>query len=101
MGGEGETVRGDLIAHTAAESPPDAAIRSTMPAEIAKLLESLDERAREVIRLRFGLDGGEGLSLEAIAGRLNLTRERIRQIESLALNKLREHSNGSAARELL
>jgi len=69
--------------------------------ELLTLLKPLRPREREVLRLRFGLDRGQGRTLEEVGARLHLTKERIRQIESLALCKLRHPSGGTDARQLL
>jgi RNA polymerase primary sigma factor len=60
----------------------------------AELLDELDERERTILRLRFGLGDGQALTLQEVGQRMNLTRERIRQIERLALAKLRERLAG-------
>ena len=62
------------------------------PAEIEKLLAPLDERERQILALRFGLDRGEPRTLEEVGEYFNLTRERIRQIEARAMSKLRHPS---------
>jgi RNA polymerase sigma factor (sigma-70 family) len=59
------------------------------PEEIERLLAPLDELEREILRVRFGLDGGEPRSLEEVAEIFNLTREQIRNIEARAMSKLR------------
>lgn len=58
---------------------------------VLELIKKMDEREATVLRLRFGLDGQEPMTLKQIGERLGLTRERVRQIESEALAKLREH----------
>jgi RNA polymerase sigma factor (sigma-70 family) len=70
-------------------------------AEIARLLAPLDEREREILKLRFGLDRGEPRTLEEVGEHFNLTRERIRQIEARAMSKLRHPSSDTGARDLL
>ena len=57
--------------------------------EVQELLESLNDRERQVIRLRFGLEDGKTHTLEEIGDELNVTRERVRQIEARAMEKLR------------
>ena len=57
--------------------------------EVKELLESLNDRERQVIRLRFGLEDGKTHTLEEIGDELNVTRERVRQIEARAMEKLR------------
>lgn len=69
--------------------------------DLLVLLAPLRPREKEVLRLRFGLDRGYPRTLEEVGVRLHLTRERIRQIESVALCKLRHPAGGSNARELL
>ena len=65
------------------------------------ILERLDPREREVLRLRFGLDRGEPRTLEEVGVEFGLTRERIRQIEARAMSKLRHPAADRLARELL
>ena len=72
-----------------------------LPDEIARLLAPLDEREREILKLRFGLDRGEPRTLEEVGEHFNLTRERIRQIEARAMSKLRHPSSDTGARDLL
>jgi RNA polymerase sigma factor (sigma-70 family) len=84
-----------------AESPFDAAALALLGDEIGKLLSPLDEREREILRLRFGLDRGEPRTLEEVGEFFSLTRERIRQIEARAMSKLRHPSSDTGARELL
>ena len=54
-------------------------------------LDTLTEREQKVLKLRFGLEDGRPRTLEEVAGELNVTRERIRQIEAMALRRLRPH----------
>ena len=63
-----------------------------MKEEVSELLEVLNERERQVIRLRYGLDGGRTHTLEEIGEQLNVTRERVRQIEARAMEKLRTNA---------
>ena len=65
---------------------------SLLPAAIEKLLRLLDDRERRILALRFGLDRGEPRTLAEVGEHLNLTRERIRQIEARAISKLRDHA---------
>jgi RNA polymerase sigma factor (sigma-70 family) len=93
---------GDMVADSSAIDPADAAVDSLLPQEIARLLSALDDRERQILRLRFGLDQGEPRTLEEVGEHFNLTRERIRQIEARAMSKLRHPSaDGDVARGLL
>jgi RNA polymerase sigma factor (sigma-70 family) len=83
------------------ESPFEVAATALLPAEIEKLLAPLDERERQILALRFGLDRGEPRTLEEVGEYFNLTRERIRQIEARAMSKLRHPSADTGARDLL
>jgi len=60
---------------------------------IRKMLPSLVERERAILTMRFGLDGGDAYDLESVGAQFNVTRERVRQIEAKALEKLRLHEN--------
>jgi len=92
---------GDFVEDRSAESPFDVAAAGLMHEEIVRMLVPLDEREREILRLRFGLDRGEPRTLEEVGSLFNLTRERIRQIEARAMSKLRHPSSESGARDLL
>jgi len=100
LGGDGEAELGDLVEDRSAESPFEAAAAALLPAEISKLLAPLDERERQVLTLRFGLDRGEPRTLEEVGEYFNVTRERIRQIEARAMSKLRHPSSDIGARDL-
>jgi RNA polymerase sigma factor (sigma-70 family) len=69
--------------------------------EVNKMLVGLDEREREILRLRFGLDRGQPRTLDEVGEVFSLTRERIRQIEARAMSKLRHPALDRGARELL
>jgi RNA polymerase sigma factor (sigma-70 family) len=99
---DGDAELGDVVVDRSAESPFEAAATALLPEEIQRLLAPLDEREREILRLRFGLDGvGEVRTLEEVGEHFNLTRERIRQIEARAMSKLRHPSSDTGARDLL
>ncbi len=86
-----------MVEDRSAESPFEVAATSLLPDEINRLLSPLDEREREILRLRFGLDRGEPRTLEEVGEHFNLTRERIRQIEARAMSKLRHPSSDTGA----
>ncbi len=98
---DGDAELGDLVEDLGAISPADAAAAALLPGQVAKMMGSLDDREREIIRLRFGLDRGEPRTLEEVGVRFGLTRERIRQIEARAMSKLRHPTAGQDMRELL
>jgi RNA polymerase sigma factor (sigma-70 family) len=81
---------GDLVEDLEAVSPPEAAAAALLPEQVAKMLVGLDDREREIIRLRFGLDRGEPRTLRELGVCFGVTRERIRQIEAGAMSKLRK-----------
>ncbi|MGH9072263.1 MAG: sigma-70 family RNA polymerase sigma factor, partial [Acidimicrobiales bacterium] len=98
---DGDAELGDVVEDRLAASPFEVAATSLLPVEIVRLLAPLDEREREILRLRFGLDRGEPRTLEEVGEHFNLTRERIRQIEARAMSKLRHPSSDTGARDLL
>jgi len=98
---DGDAELGDVVEDRSAESPFEVAATALLPEEIARLLGPLDEREREILKLRFGLDRGEPRTLEEVGEHFNLTRERIRQIEARAMSKLRHPSSDTGARDLL
>ncbi|MGB0801310.1 MAG: sigma-70 family RNA polymerase sigma factor [Ilumatobacteraceae bacterium] len=86
---DGDAELGDVVEDRSAESPFEVAATALLPEEISRLLAPLDEREREILKLRFGLDRGEPRTLEEVGEHFNLTRERIRQIEKNAMKKLK------------
>src|SRR3954451_1045566 len=98
---DGDAELGDIVEDRSADSPFEVAATALLPAEIEKLLSPLDERERQILALRFGLDRGEPRTLEEVGEYFNLTRERIRQIEARAMSKLRHPSADTGARDLL
>ena len=92
VGDDTDTSLADLVRDEAAESPENVALLHSRRRELKRALDFLDDTERAVIIMRFGLDGQEPLTLAAIGRDLGCTRERIRQIESRALGKLRHPS---------
>ena len=100
--GEGEeTHLGDLIEDRTVVRPDRAAMGQVLRNETDALLRTLTPREAKVLRMRFGLDGGREHTLEEVGGHFALTRERIRQIETSALRKLRHPSRSRKLKDYL
>ncbi len=99
IGDEGEGRLGDFIEDRGSITPPEAASEELMKANIGTILHSLDDREARVLRLRFGLDDGRSRTLEEVGIDFGVTRERIRQIEAKALNKLRHPNHTDLVRD--
>ncbi len=88
---DGETLNfGEMMCDPRAVPPEDPVFRTDELTTVYKLLDAIDEREARVLRLRFGLDGKEPLTLKQIGAEIGLTRERVRQIEVEALRKLNQ-----------
>jgi RNA polymerase primary sigma factor len=101
VGFEGDAELGDFVEDTDAPDPFELAAKSTTRQHLAEAMCMLDEREREIIILRYGLDGTSPRTLSDVGERFELTRERIRQIEGRALAKLRHPSCGFDLEDLL
>ena len=101
IGEEEDSQLGDFIEDDAAVVPPDAASFSMLQEQLGKVLDGLAERERKVISLRFGLEDGHPRTLEEVGREFGVTRERIRQIESKTLAKLRDPSRSSKLKDYL
>ena len=97
----GDDDLGDLVVDQAALSPFDAAAAALFPIQIARMLVALDEPERTVLRLRHGLDRGEPLTHDEVAAHIQLSAQRVRQIEGAALKKLRRAFTHREMREML
>lgn len=89
VGDNQDTELGELLEDTGA-SPEEFATQSSLRADLEKLMADLTPQQRQVLELRFGLEDGQALTLAKIGDRLNISRERVRQIEREALTKLRK-----------
>ena len=98
---DGDAELGDFVEDHSAVSPFEAAAAALLSNEVAKMLLVLDEREREILRLRFGLDRAQPRTLDEVGAHFNLTRERIRQIEARAMSKLRHPTLDRNAHDLL
>ena len=101
IGEEGESRLADLIPAPDAHNPVAEATRGALRDELEAALDELTPREKEVIRLRYGLDGNEPRTLEEVGRELEVTRERVRQIESSALNKLRKRGKSRRLKDLM
>lgn len=101
VGDEGDTHFGDFLEDKTAISPASATVRSMLKEEITNCLNTLTERERKIISLRFGLEDATPKTLEEVGSIFNVTRERIRQIEAKALRKLRHPTRSRRLRAFL
>jgi RNA polymerase primary sigma factor len=100
IGEEGEASFLDVLPSATSPSGEEAYINATLTQEIRELLDQLSPREQQILRLRFGVDG-EPKTLEEIGGMLGLTRERVRQIEKRAKDRLRQRAKMRALQEYL
>jgi len=91
--GDGQASLGDMLEDAHAISPYEGAVHASLVEQTTRLLESLPPREASILRLRFGLLGENEHTLEQIGSRYLVTRERIRQIEAKALDKLRKQAD--------
>ena len=92
---------GDFIEDEAAPAPAEAASFMLLREQLEEVLETLTDREKNVLRLRFGLEDGRSRTLEEVGQSFGVTRERIRQIEAKALRKLRHPSRSKVLRDFL
>jgi len=85
-----DTAFGDLVGDDRAEDPFEALRDKDLQGEVGDLLDALDPRERKIIGFRFGLDGGRERTLEEVGHKFGVTRERIRQLQNIALLKMRK-----------
>jgi RNA polymerase primary sigma factor len=100
IGDEEESELGDFVADEGAESPFESATESLQREDVQRALDALPARERQVIELRFGLRGHDPLTLEEVGHAFGVTRERIRQIETNTLKKLKQLPEAQRLREL-
>ncbi len=101
IGDEGDTHFGDFIEDKKAVSPANATLQSMLKDEIGDVLLTLDERERKILELRFGITDGSSRTLEEVGSEFDVTRERVRQIESKALRKLRHPTRSRRLKSFL
>ena len=101
IGEEEDSHLGDFIEDAAASEPAEAASYNLLREQLTDVLKTLTRREEMVLRMRFGLEDGHPLTLEEVGQRFKVTRERIRQIESKALRKLRHPSRSKKLKDFL
>jgi RNA polymerase primary sigma factor len=101
VGDDDDSFLGDFVEDPNATAPATAAARALLTEAIEEALEELNDRERQVVRLRFGLDDGQVRTLEEVGKEFGVTRERIRQIESKTLAKLRHPTRSQRLRDYL
>ena len=101
IGEEEDSHLGDFIPDDEILSPQDAATFTLLKEQLNSVLETLTEREKKVLTLRFGLDDGRARTLEEVGKEFDVTRERIRQIEAKALRKLRHPSRSKKLKDYL
>jgi len=101
IGEEDDSHLGDFIEDNHVAVPLDAATYTLMREQLDEVMSTLTEREQVVLRMRFGLDDGRSRTLEEVGKEFQVTRERIRQIESKALRKLRHPSRSRKLRDFL
>jgi RNA polymerase primary sigma factor len=101
VGEEDDSNLADFIEDQQADAPEGMAARRMLGAAVQEALDELNEREQQVVRLRFGLDDGQARTLEEVGKEFGVTRERIRQIESKTLAKLRQPHRSQKLRDYL
>ena len=101
IGEEDDSHLGDFIEDEVIENPVDYTTRVVLREQLDEVLDTLTDRAENVLRLRFGLDDGKMRTLEDVGKVFNVTRERIRQIEAKALRKLRHPSRSKQLKDFI
>ncbi len=101
IGEEEDSHLGDFVEDEAALSPPDNAAFMMLKKQLEEVLDTLTEREKKVLSLRFGLEDGRGRTLEEVGKEFGVTRERIRQIEAKALRKLKHPSRSKKLKDFL
>ncbi len=94
-----EAPLGDFLADTSVPSPSREALRAMLKEELRRVLQGLDRRAREIIELRYGLRDGHPCTLKEVGIMFGISRERVRQIEARALDKLKNPSRQQVLRK--
>jgi len=90
IGGDNETTLGDMVGDDRTQTPLERLQSKSLVSDVNSVLDKLDAREAEIIRLRFGLKGEEPQTLEEVGVRFEVTRERVRQLQDIAIRKMRK-----------
>ena len=101
FGDEGDATLGDFIEDTQSVAPVDAAMQAGLRSVVSEVLDGLTAREAKVLRMRFGIDMSNDHTLEEVGRQFDVTRERIRQIETKAIRKLKHPSRSDKLRTYL
>jgi RNA polymerase primary sigma factor len=101
MGEELDASLADLVADPRAIAPIEAATRRLLGEAVLAALDELDDREKDVVRMRFGLDGTDPQTLEQVGTHFGVTRERVRQIEARTMSKLKHPNRSQRLRDYL
>jgi RNA polymerase primary sigma factor len=101
IGEDGESHLGDFIEDKSVQSPADAAIEARLSEQTRKVLETLTPREQKVLRMRFGIGEKSDHTLEEVGRDFKVTRERVRQIEAKAIEKLKHPSRAKELKSFL
>ena len=101
IGTESDSFLGDFIPDNHSQAPADAVSYQLLKEQVGDVLDSISQREKRVLELRFGLEDGRSRTLEEVGREFGVTRERIRQIEAKALRKLRHPTRSKKLRDFL
>ena len=94
VGNEEDTKFGELVGDEKATTPFQDLHTKSLSSDVADVLHRLDEREAQIIRMRFGLDSDKAMTLEEVGQEFNITRERVRQLQEIAIQKMRRAMSG-------
>jgi len=100
-GDDEDSVLGDFVEDEERDSPEESASNQILKEQLSEIIATLTDREQKIIRLRFGIGGGQPHTLEQVGAEFDVTRERIRQIEAKALSKLRKNKDTKKLHEYL